>query len=106
MTAVTVTSVDGLESWECSAKPRTAFDQLAASKGDATPYYLTAAVSAGAANYEYLVVPQMDKVCFYVACLMITTDATSAGSDLLEPDGVRLRRIVAHLRELCYYRAS
>ena len=42
---------------------RTAFDQLAASKGDTTPYILSAAVPAGAANYQYLVVPQMDKVC-------------------------------------------
>lgn len=40
---------------------RTAFDALAARKGDATPYQLTVAVSAGAANYANLVVPQMDK---------------------------------------------
>ncbi|KAJ7635665.1 glycoside hydrolase superfamily [Mycena polygramma] len=40
---------------------RTAFDALAASKGDAETYQLTAAVSAGAANYANLVVPQMDK---------------------------------------------
>ncbi|KAJ7705307.1 glycoside hydrolase superfamily [Mycena rosella] len=40
---------------------RTAFDALAAKKGDATPYELTVAVSAGAANYANLVVPQMDK---------------------------------------------
>ncbi|KAF7419347.1 hypothetical protein PC9H_001934 [Pleurotus ostreatus] len=40
---------------------RTAFDQLAARKGDATPYLLSAAVSAGPANYANLVVPQMDK---------------------------------------------
>ena len=44
---------------------RTAFDQLQSSKGDATPYYLTAAVSAGESGYEYLVVPQMDKVRVY-----------------------------------------
>ncbi|KAF9491053.1 glycoside hydrolase family 18 protein [Pleurotus eryngii] len=40
---------------------RTAFDQLAARKGDTTPYLLSAAVSAGPANYANLVVPQMDK---------------------------------------------
>ncbi|KAF7369007.1 hypothetical protein MVEN_00227400 [Mycena venus] len=40
---------------------RTAFDALAAQKGDSTTYQLTAAVSAGAANYANLVVPQMDK---------------------------------------------
>ncbi|KAF8201052.1 glycoside hydrolase superfamily [Mycena galopus ATCC 62051] len=40
---------------------RTAFDALAVQNGDSTPYQLTAAVSAGAANYANLVVPQMDK---------------------------------------------
>ncbi|KAJ6551520.1 glycoside hydrolase superfamily [Mycena capillaripes] len=40
---------------------RTAFDALAAKKGDATTYQLSAAVSAGADNYANLVVPQMDK---------------------------------------------
>ncbi|KAJ7853507.1 glycoside hydrolase superfamily [Mycena olivaceomarginata] len=40
---------------------RTAFDALAAKKGDATTYQLTAAVSAGSANNAFLVVPQMDK---------------------------------------------
>ncbi|KAF8908087.1 glycoside hydrolase superfamily [Gymnopilus junonius] len=39
---------------------RTAFDQLAAKKGDTSPYLITAAVAAGPANYEYLQVPQMD----------------------------------------------
>ncbi|KAL0958869.1 hypothetical protein HGRIS_014185 [Hohenbuehelia grisea] len=40
---------------------RTAFDQLAARKGDSTPYQLTSAVSAGSNNYANLVVSQMDK---------------------------------------------
>ncbi|KAJ7489454.1 glycoside hydrolase superfamily [Mycena latifolia] len=40
---------------------RTAFDALAARKGDSTTYQISAAVSAGAANYANLVVPQMDK---------------------------------------------
>lgn len=39
---------------------RTAFSTLQAQKGDATPYQLTAAVSAGSANYADLVVPQMN----------------------------------------------
>ncbi|KAJ6600774.1 glycosyl hydrolases family 18-domain-containing protein [Mycena sp. CBHHK59/15] len=40
---------------------RTAFVALASKKGDATPYQLTVAVSAGAENYANLVVPQMDQ---------------------------------------------
>ncbi|KIY70041.1 carbohydrate-binding module family 5 protein [Cylindrobasidium torrendii FP15055 ss-10] len=40
---------------------RTALDNLASSKGDTTPYILSAAVSAGAENYASLVIPQMDK---------------------------------------------
>jgi hypothetical protein len=44
---------------------RTAFDKLASQKGDSEPYQLTAAVSAGAANYANLVVPQMDKALTY-----------------------------------------
>lgn len=48
---------------------RTAFDALEARKGDSTTYQLTAAVSAGSANYANLVVPQMDKG----ACLKILT---------------------------------
>jgi len=40
---------------------RTAFDQLAAKKGDKTPYQITAAVSAGAPNSAFLDVPTMDK---------------------------------------------
>ncbi|KAF5366205.1 hypothetical protein D9758_005724 [Tetrapyrgos nigripes] len=40
---------------------RSAFDALAAKKGDSTPYEISAAVSAGAENYANLVVPQMDK---------------------------------------------
>ncbi|KAF9479509.1 hypothetical protein BDN70DRAFT_806951 [Pholiota conissans] len=39
---------------------RTAFNNLASQKGDSTPYLLTAAVAAGAANYANLVVPQMN----------------------------------------------
>ncbi|KAJ7040807.1 glycosyl hydrolases family 18-domain-containing protein [Mycena alexandri] len=44
---------------------RTAFDALAAKKGDATTYQLTAAVSAGLANNAFLVIPQMDKALSY-----------------------------------------
>lgn len=44
---------------------RSAFDTYQAQKGDTTPYLLTSAVSAGSANYEYLVVPQMDKALSY-----------------------------------------
>ncbi|KAJ3554530.1 hypothetical protein NM688_g3060 [Phlebia brevispora] len=44
---------------------RSAFDELASSKGDATPYLLTAAVPAGESNYQYLVVPQMDQALNY-----------------------------------------
>lgn len=39
---------------------RSAFDQLAAKKGDSTPYQISVAVSAGAANYANLVIPQMN----------------------------------------------
>ncbi|KDR70278.1 hypothetical protein GALMADRAFT_894859 [Galerina marginata CBS 339.88] len=39
---------------------RTAFDSLAAKKGDSTSYLITAAVAAGPANYAYLKVPQMN----------------------------------------------
>ncbi|PPQ84685.1 hypothetical protein CVT25_014216 [Psilocybe cyanescens] len=39
---------------------RTAFDNLAAQKGDKTTYLLTAAVAAGPANYAFLQVPQMN----------------------------------------------
>ncbi|KAJ7653321.1 glycoside hydrolase family 18 protein [Mycena polygramma] len=40
---------------------RTAFDALSAKKGDATPYQLSAAVSAGSANNANLMISQMDK---------------------------------------------
>lgn len=39
---------------------RTAFDALAAKKGDSTTYLLTAAVAAGAPNYANLMVSQMN----------------------------------------------
>ncbi|KAJ7273811.1 glycoside hydrolase superfamily [Mycena rebaudengoi] len=39
---------------------RSAFDSLAAKKGDTTPYQLSAAVSSGPENYANLVVAQMD----------------------------------------------
>ncbi|GBE84663.1 Endochitinase B1 [Sparassis crispa] len=44
---------------------RTAFDQLATSKGDTVPYQITAAMPAGWQNYEYLPVPQMDTALTY-----------------------------------------
>ncbi|PCH38885.1 carbohydrate-binding module family 5 protein [Wolfiporia cocos MD-104 SS10] len=44
---------------------RSAFDALATQKGDSVPYQLTAAVSAGWANYQYLLVPQMDAALTY-----------------------------------------
>lgn len=44
---------------------RTAFDNLANSKGDSTPYQLSAAVAAGPNNYANLVVPQMNAALTY-----------------------------------------
>ncbi|TDL20581.1 hypothetical protein BD410DRAFT_725659 [Rickenella mellea] len=44
---------------------RTAFNQLAAKKGDSVPYQLTAAVPAGYPNYVNLVVPQMNAALTY-----------------------------------------
>lgn len=44
---------------------RTAFNNLASRKGDSTPYLITAAVSAGAANYANYVVPQMNSAMNY-----------------------------------------
>ncbi|KAG6865810.1 hypothetical protein C0991_011615 [Blastosporella zonata] len=44
---------------------RTAFTALATSNGDTVPYQLTAAVSAGPANYQYLNVPQMNAALDY-----------------------------------------
>ncbi|KAF8066810.1 glycosyl hydrolases family 18-domain-containing protein [Lyophyllum atratum] len=44
---------------------RTAFNQLASRKGDAVPYQLSAAVSAGQPNYQYLNVPQMNAALDY-----------------------------------------
>ncbi|KAK0185757.1 glycoside hydrolase family 18 protein [Armillaria mellea] len=44
---------------------RTAFDNLANSKGDKTPYELSAAVAAGPNNYANLAVPQMNAALTY-----------------------------------------
>ncbi|KAG6865811.1 hypothetical protein C0991_011616 [Blastosporella zonata] len=44
---------------------RTAFTALATKKGDKVPYQLTAAVSAGPENYQYLNVPQMNAALDY-----------------------------------------
>ncbi|KAJ3988917.1 glycoside hydrolase family 18 protein [Lentinula detonsa] len=44
---------------------RAAFDNLAAQKGDTTPYQLTAAVSANASNYQWLNIPQVDVALTY-----------------------------------------
>ncbi|KXN88676.1 Chitinase 1 [Leucoagaricus sp. SymC.cos] len=44
---------------------RTAFNSLASQKGDSTPYLITAAVSAGSANYANYVVPQMNSAINY-----------------------------------------
>lgn len=44
---------------------RRAFTNLASTKGDSTPYLVTAAVSAGPANYAYLNIPQMDASLSY-----------------------------------------
>ncbi|KAG5635932.1 hypothetical protein H0H81_009645, partial [Sphagnurus paluster] len=44
---------------------RTALNQLAAKKGDAVPYQITAAVSAGQPNYQYLKVTQMNAALDY-----------------------------------------
>ncbi|KAF9447351.1 carbohydrate-binding module family 5 protein [Macrolepiota fuliginosa MF-IS2] len=44
---------------------RTAFNQLASSKGDSTPYLITAAVAAGSENYANYVIPQMNSALSY-----------------------------------------
>jgi len=44
---------------------RTAFTSLASRKGDTVPYQITAAVSAGFPNYQYLNVPQMNAAMDY-----------------------------------------
>ncbi|KAL4248233.1 glycosyl hydrolase 18 family protein [Abortiporus biennis] len=44
---------------------RTSLTTLAQQKGDSTPYILSAAVPAGAANYAFLDVPVMDKALTY-----------------------------------------
>ncbi|KAG6816385.1 hypothetical protein H0H87_006534 [Tephrocybe sp. NHM501043] len=44
---------------------RTAFTALQSKKGDSVPYQLTAAVSAGSSNYQYLNVPQMNAAMDY-----------------------------------------
>ncbi|KAF9066642.1 glycosyl hydrolases family 18-domain-containing protein [Rhodocollybia butyracea] len=44
---------------------RTAFDNLAAQKGDSVPYQLTAAVSANASDYQWLNIPQIDQALTY-----------------------------------------
>ncbi|KAI0366008.1 hypothetical protein BV20DRAFT_1056021 [Pilatotrama ljubarskyi] len=44
---------------------RTAFDNLQKQKGDSVPYQLTAAVSAGYNNSEFLKVPQMNSALTY-----------------------------------------
>jgi hypothetical protein len=82
---------------------RTAFDALAAKKGDATTYQLTAAVSAGSANNAFLVVPQMDKGAFS----RILSGCTYSlyfppSSHLLEPDGLK-RSLALHWIILTIY---
>lgn len=44
---------------------RTAFTQLQFNKGDTVPYQLTAAVSAGPANYQFLTISQMNTALSY-----------------------------------------
>ncbi|KAF8516777.1 glycoside hydrolase superfamily [Gautieria morchelliformis] len=44
---------------------RTGFDQLASRKGDAVPYQITLAVSAGWANYANLIIPTMNSAISY-----------------------------------------
>jgi len=44
---------------------RTAFDDLAKRKGDTTPYLLTAAVAAGAPNFNNFKIPQMNAALTY-----------------------------------------
>lgn len=44
---------------------RTALNSLAASNKDTVPYQLSVAVAAGAANYAYYVVPQMNAALDY-----------------------------------------
>lgn len=64
---------------------REAFDNLQAQKGDSTPYLLSAAVSAGAANYAYLQVPQMDAAINYwnlMASRRVLSDAVECSRTL------------------------
>ncbi len=60
---------------------RTAFDNLASSKGDSTPYILSAAVSAGPANYANLVVPQMNSALTFWN-LMVSKIQLTLGYDV------------------------
>ncbi|KAL1747785.1 glycoside hydrolase family 18 protein [Schizophyllum fasciatum] len=70
---------------------RVAFDDLAAKKGDATPYELTAAVSAGADGYGHLDVKNMNTALSYWN--LMAYDYSGSWSDVtdnqanLHPDG-------------------
>jgi chitinase len=44
---------------------RSAFNNLASSNGDSTPYLITAAVAAGSENYANYVVSQMNSALSY-----------------------------------------
>ncbi|KAG6372994.1 glycoside hydrolase family 18 and carbohydrate-binding module family 5 protein [Boletus reticuloceps] len=57
--------VEGQGFLDLMASIRVAFDDLAIANGDATPYELTAAVSAGSGNYAYYPVQQLDQVLTY-----------------------------------------
>jgi len=68
---------------------RTAFNALAAKKGDSEPYQITAAVGAGPLGYTYLKVKQMDDaldywnlmVCRHLFILMRRTDPSLQSYD-------------------------
>jgi hypothetical protein len=76
---------------------RTAFDKLASQKGDSEPYQLTAAVSAGAANYASLVVPQMDQALSYWNLMARRPFLIYKSTSLMSSTGLRLCWFLAEL---------
>ena len=78
---------------------RIAFTELQSKKGDTVPYQITAAVSAGPANYQFLVVSQMNTAMSYWN-LMVRFTFWLVPEVLRIPNlsGIRLRWLVAHIR--------
>lgn len=68
---------------------RTAFTQLQFNKGDTVPYQLTAAVSAGPANYQFLTIPQMNTALSYWNLMArCTFPASVPGTNVVDFSGV------------------